>query len=226
MSSTDPERTPAPPTRLTLIRHGESQVMLDGIVGGHEGCTGLSDLGRRQAEALRARLERTGELAGAAHLYASVLPRAIETAQIIAPAVGDLEILQECDLCEIHPGEADGLKWDEWREQFASKLQGRGPFARWAPGAETWAEFAVRVGSALQDLAANHEGEHVVVACHGGVIEASLVTFGRLPIHRDWRTQIDNTSITEWELRGYEDWDRGARWTLVRFNDAAHLAGL
>ena len=214
-------------TRLVLIRHGESQVAVDQIIGGHEGCTGLSERGRRQADVLRKRLDRTQELAGASHLYASILPRAIETAEIIAPAVGALEVRSECDLCEIHVGDADGMRWAEWREALVDKdLLLQGPFARWAPNAETWAEFAARIGSALQDLARRHEGEHVVIACHGGVIEASLVTFGQLAVSREWRMQIDNTSITEWELRDYDDFQRGPRWTLVRFNDAAHLADL
>ena len=36
---------------------------------------------------LRDRLALTGELAGADALYASVLPRAIETAELLAPAL-------------------------------------------------------------------------------------------------------------------------------------------
>ena len=68
-------------TRLVLIRHGEAQSAIDGVVGGPLGCTGLSELGRRQADALAARLVRTGELAGAVALYASTLPRAIETSR-------------------------------------------------------------------------------------------------------------------------------------------------
>jgi 2,3-bisphosphoglycerate-dependent phosphoglycerate mutase len=67
-------------TRIVLVRHGESLAQELGILGGHTGCTGLSTRGRRQAGALRERLASTGELAGAAALYASVMPRAIETA--------------------------------------------------------------------------------------------------------------------------------------------------
>jgi broad specificity phosphatase PhoE len=99
-----------------LVRHGESMAMVDSVVGGHEGCRGLSDLGRRQVEALRDRLAATGELRADA-LYASVLPRAIETAEILAPALGGLDVRQDCDLCEQHPGEGDGLTWAEFEER-------------------------------------------------------------------------------------------------------------
>ena len=49
------------PTTLVLVRHGESQCGVDGVPGGHRGCTGLTDLGRDQAARLRDRLARTRE---------------------------------------------------------------------------------------------------------------------------------------------------------------------
>lgn len=216
------------PTRLILVRHGEAQTHVDQIIGGHNACNGLSDLGRRQAQALRDRLERTGELKGADHIYASILPRAIETAQIISPAIGlkDDDIEQDCDLCESHPGDADGMRWEDWREKYMGAYANRNEYDAWAPGAESWAEVTTRVGRALHRLARDHRGQTVVIACHGGVIESSLAVLAELPLSRRWRTQIDNTSITEWKLRPYDDFHKGERWTLVRFNDASHLADL
>lgn len=213
-------------TRIVLIRHGEAQTHVDQIIGGHEGCTGLSDLGRRQAEALRRRLDATGELRGASALYASVLPRAIETASIIAPAIGFTpdDIRQECNFCEVHTGEADGMTWDEWRAKYVP--EDRTEYTPWAPGGETWAEFSVRAGTALRKAAKDHAGETIVIACHGGIIEAALVTFGNQPLERHWRATIDNASITEWTYRHYDDWMHGYRWTLERLNDHAHLAEL
>ena len=60
---------------------------MSGVCGGPIGCQGLTELGRRQVTSLRDRLALTGELAGADALYASVLPRAIETAELLAPAL-------------------------------------------------------------------------------------------------------------------------------------------
>lgn len=215
-----------PITRLVLVRHGESQVMVDNVVGGHKACSGLSDLGRRQALALRARLERTGELKGADHLYASVMARAVETAQLIAPALGidTDDIVQQCGLCESHPGDADGMTWDELRAQHPLDPATHNEFEPWAPGAESWAEFVARTSQALHRLARSHAGQTVVVACHGGVVAASLTAFARLPYDRNWRAQVDNCSITEWVHStpgGYQG-DRPI-WTLVRLNDASHL---
>jgi probable phosphoglycerate mutase len=208
-------------TRIVLIRHGEAQSAVDGVIGGHRGCTGLSELGRRQAEALRDRLDRTGELADAAHLYASALPRAIETAEVIAPALGSLPIESRCELCEVHAGEEiDGLSWVEARRRYPALTMATDPFVPWSPGSETWAEFVVRVGTQLRRLVTEHEGETVVVACHGGVVDASFRAFGAIPIQHRLNTEMVNSSMTEWRL--VED---GA-WRLYRYNDFAHLEGI
>jgi 2,3-bisphosphoglycerate-dependent phosphoglycerate mutase len=207
-------------TRLVLVRHGEAQAYVDNIVAGEKGCKGLSDLGRRQAEALRRRLERTGELAETTALYASILPRAIETASIIAPALGGHDIVEDCDLCELHPGEADGLTWDEFRESFPFP-EPWDPEHEMAPGGESWISFGQRVATALKGLVARHPDDTVVVACHGGVVINSMVLGLDLPpVGDNFSTGApENTSLTEWSIEG-------DHWTLVRYNDAAHLADL
>jgi probable phosphoglycerate mutase len=210
------------PTRLVLVRHGEAQCHVDQVVGGLSGCTGLSDLGRRQAAALRDRLAASGELAGAGVLYASTLPRAVETAEIIAPALGDMAVEQDEELCELHPGEADGITWEEFREKYTWPGTSADIYRPMAPGAETLAALWVRVGAVLHRLAEAHAGQTVVVACHGGIVDGSLRALGELPLVPSFKTRIDNTSITEWERPPGD----GRRWTLARFNDAAHLTGL
>ena len=212
------------PTRLVLVRHGEAQCHVDQVVGGSRGCTGLSDLGRRQAEALRRRLERTGELAAADVLYASTLPRAIETAEALAGVLGAPAVHRDEGLCELYPGEADGITWEEFRARYTYPGTGGDLYHPMAPGAESWASFSARVGAALARLAAAHEGRTVVVACHGGVIECSLRALGEVPLAPRFLVRIDNTSITEWERPGPGSGER--RWTLVRFNDMAHLHDL
>ena len=216
----------APGTRLVLIRHGHSMAQEKQFLGGHNSCSGLSDLGRRQVEALRDRLLRTEELEGATAAYCSILPRAIETAEILQPALGGVVAEQTCDLCEGHVGEADGLTWDEWRERHSGEVFGRGPYVPFAPGGESWAELIVRAGRVLNQIAQKHDGETVAVVCHGGVIDASLRTFGHLAFELQWRTDIHNSSMTEWALREYEGRTPAQQWTLVRLNDAAHLHDL
>jgi probable phosphoglycerate mutase len=211
-------------TRITLIRHGEAVCNVSGVCGGQLGCTGLTDLGRRQVEALRDRLLVTGELAGADALYASVLPRAIETAGIIAPALSldgqspALDLVTDCGLCELHPGEADGLNWTEFTERFGALDWAVDPDQPIAPGGESWTGFVNRVSGTLDLIAARHQGEEVVVACHAGVIESSLLS--KMPVAGGLtgaRLQLRtlHASMTSWEV------DDG-RWRLLGYNDGAH----
>jgi probable phosphoglycerate mutase len=206
-------------TTLVLIRHGQSVAQVEGFVSGHDTCRGLSDAGRAQAASLRDRLSKTNELDRVDAVYTSVLGRAVETTEILAPALGGVTPQQECEWCEIHAGEAEGQTWTELRERYPL-LDSRDPFVRRFPESETWAEFAVRAGARLRRIADDHPGERVVVVCHGGVIAASFIALGNVPI-RDVGPYIHesrNTSLTEWR-------HSGADWRLVRFNDAAHLAG-
>ena len=211
-------------TRIVLVRHGESRAQERQIVGGHRGCEGLSDTGRRQAHALRQRLARTGELVDAVALYASVMPRAIETASIIAPAIGDHEVITDCAFCEHHPGEGDGLSWEEYEARWPSPPAWDADLRR-DPGGETWNEMAQRVARGLDMVVERHPGELVVIACHGGVVVQSM--FRWLQIHpgggdRAWINPA-NTSITEWRF-GPNPYAKGTMpLELVRFNDHAHL---
>jgi 2,3-bisphosphoglycerate-dependent phosphoglycerate mutase len=210
-------------TRLVLVRHGESRATLDQIVGGHEGCTGLSERGIRQAEALRDRLGRTGELR-ADVLLASLLPRAIETAEIIAPALGGLPVGRDCDVCELHPGESDGLTWAEFTERYRPDGWRFDPEVPMAPGAESVSQFRARVARTLDRLADDHRGQTVVVCTHGGVIDGSMIGLLEMPGHVwDGRFATENTSLTEWERRD-GDGDGPSAWRLRRYNDGAHLA--
>jgi probable phosphoglycerate mutase len=206
-------------TRIVLVRHGEAVCNVNGVVGGVRGCTGLTDLGRRQVEALAARLAATGELAGATALYASVLPRAVETAEILRPMIGDgsLPIVQDRELSELHPGEADGLGWQEVVDRFGVPEWDTDPDIAIAPGGESWSGFVVRASAAVREVAERHPGELVVAAVHAGVIESSMIANLAIPPTTTWRgwTRIVHASLTEWEWVSAQ-----SRWILLRFNDA------
>jgi probable phosphoglycerate mutase len=208
-----------PETRLVLVRHGESVAQEQGFLSGHDTCKGLSDAGRAQVASLRDRLVTTGELGTVDAVYTSILPRAIESAEIIAPALGGVAPQQECEWCEIHAGDAEGLTWPEFRERFPIVGELDDPFRARATGAETWAEFFVRAGARLRRIALEHEGQRVVVVAHGGIIGASFVALGEVPLRKGLAAvhETANASLTEWRCTGTD-------WRLVRFNDAAHLA--
>lgn len=198
---------------------------LDGILGGERGCRGLSDLGRQQAEALRDRFKATGELGEVDALYASSLPRAFETAGIIAPAFADPEIRIDRELREFDPGEADGMTWEEFNERFPTP-EVRDPHAPRTPGGESWVGFGERVERALARIAKQHANQTVVIVCHGGVIEHAFHLWG-IPTIDGLFIEIYNTGITEFLWSEPWPWHQPSPpgWRLVRHNDAAHLLG-
>lgn len=209
-------------TRLILIRHGASHHKQGGVVGGPTGCRGLTDVGRRQADALKQRLVSELDVLPAA-VYSSVLPRAIETAEILANALGRADVIQDCGLCTWHtPAHADGKMWSEYRREHG--LAGGGVFRPFERDNETWSELVARTGRALEYIVARHAGESVVVVAHAETVSSSLIVFGGLPMTLPFDLNVMPTSITEWMSDGDpQAWPR-PRWTLMRLNDSAHLS--
>ncbi|HJR24146.1 MAG TPA: histidine phosphatase family protein [Acidimicrobiales bacterium] len=212
-------------TRVVLVRHGHSVAQEEGFLSGHDTCKGLSDLGRKQVEALRDRLGRTGELAGAAALYASILPRAIETAELLAPVVGGHAVRTDCGFCEAHVGEAEGKPYAELLEGLPEEWdEERRPFEGW----ETWREMGERVARSLDATIEQHLGQTIVIACHGGVIVHAMQRWLALEAPNRagaaWFAPA-NSSLTE--FRGAPNPYRSGTLAveLVRYNDHAHLAG-
>ena len=207
--------------RLILVRHGEAFAGFHGVIAGRSGCAGLTPHGRRQAEALRDHLAASGRVR-ADVLVASVLPRAIETADIIAPGLGLETAGHECDLCEVHTGEADGLAWTEYAGRYGSFDMEAEPDRIFAPEGESWNSFHERVKRTLERVASEYEGKTVVAVCHAGVIMASVRMLLGVP-HPGTGAQMrpSNTGLTEWE---YDP--KLERWTLHSFNEASHLLGL
>ena len=204
--------------RLLLVRHGDANAGFHGVIGGERGCSGLTPLGRAQAGALR---DRFGDSELEADvLLASTLPRAIETASIIAPGLG-LEIGgQERDLCEVHVGEADGLTWTEYGERYGSFDMEAEPDRFFAPAGDSWNSFHERVAAILDRIAREREGQVVVAVCHAGVIAASMRVLLGIPHPGPGaRVRPTNTGVTVWEHDAAQD-----QWTLHVFNDASHLA--
>lgn len=213
-SSPDPA-----PTRLVLVRHGESQVTVRRVVGGLRTCSGLSERGIRQAERLAARLLETRELEVDA-LYASSYPRAMETAEHLAPVLG-AELQVEPGFGEHDPGpDCDGMSFDDFVERFGMPNWEADPYGVTFPGGETLADFHHRVGTALRAILDRNVGSTVMVVCHGGVIDFVMRFALRAPPTGVFDLHTTNASLTEL-LRVRPD-----RWRLVRYNDTAHLAGL
>ncbi len=211
-------------TQLYLIRHGQAFCNVENLIAGMVSDVGLTPVGVAQAERLRDRLIATGEIE-ADVLIASTLPRARQTAEILAPAF-NLPILLDDDAQELRVGEADGLTWEQYVEKYGPPPDFREePYRPLFIGGENWGEFVLRVGTTIDRVVREHEGKNIVLVCHGGFIDTSfLVNLGMntlaLP-QAQFHTR--NTSITQWERLRYGS---ELRWRLVRYNDDLHTRDL
>jgi len=148
-------------TDLYLVRHGETdwnrQRRIQGLTD-----IPLNETGRSQARA-------TGMLLSRRHwdgIYASPLSRARETASIIAAEVGLPEPTLVDALVERNYGQAEGLDWLQVETNY--------PHGTAVPGRESREQVGARVIPALMKLAADRQGDALLIVSHGGAIRAVL----------------------------------------------------
>lgn len=63
-------------------------------------------------------------------------------------------------------------------------------------GAEPLAEFHARVSAALDDIVERHDGQHVLLVGHAGVMRMALAWALRIPLEHAYRIEVATASIT------------------------------
>lgn len=201
-----------PPTRLLLIRHGQSTWNQEHRIQGQLDPP-LSADGHAQARLLARRLAGR-QFAG---FYSSDLARAMETAQDISDDLG-AEPTPDRSLREIFLGDWEGLRTAEIEKRFPTAWEQWTQKPDWdlVPGGEGAGPFESRVGGAIDAIANRHAGGEVLVVTHGGVIQVAVHRIvGRSP-HGLFPFKIQNASITTIEKRD-------GRFVIAGVNDVAHL---
>lgn len=175
--------------QLILVRHGQQQWPDPETASiGDWVDPPLSDLGRRQAEAVAAYLADEPVSA----VYSSHLKRAHDTGRAVAEAKGVEHHIIE-DLQEIHlygQLSPDTRPVDVLGDKVISGARERFVLTRrWDayPHSETSAAFRRRVGVAVEAAMADHPGETVVVACHAGVINGYVADLLGLSVDMFYR---------------------------------------
>ncbi len=207
-------------TEVYLIRHADALPGAEEVEEGDYDDQSLSELGRRQAQALAERLR--GVALGA--IYTSPIGRARQTAQFVADAQGQqitvVEALREVALGPIGVAESRALTQEQLSALLRERLREIAVVAltsgRWAsiPGSEPSGELRARVTEAIDRLAAGHPGRRIAVVSHGGSINAYIAAM--LGIERDYFFPAANTSISVVRVLG-------AQRMLLALNDIAHL---
>ncbi len=196
--------------RITFVRHGESTANRVQRWQG-QGDSPLSELGRRQAEQLGARVR--------GRRFDRVVSSDLSRAQDTARATG-FSFELEPAFREFDVGRWEGLTREEvaarYPEEIARLKAGEDVALG---GGESYAAFSARIDAALARLRESMaDGEHALVVCHGGVIGTVLSGALGLRGHNRWPfAKIANTSITE--LR----FDPHGEVELSVCNDTLHL---
>jgi probable phosphoglycerate mutase len=208
-------------TDLYIIRHGEAYSNIPPYtMGGEKSCQGLTERGFAQAEALARRLA-TGEIPIDV-LYASTLPRARQTAELAAEALG-VPIQWERDLHELRPGECDGMTYEEARQQYPNVINFFDRlYQPLSPGGESWADFTLRGSLMFEQIVRANPGKKIAVVAHGGIVEVSFLYFLGLGPQTRMRNafHIRNTAITHWRQVPMHE---RVEWQLMTHNDHVHL---
>ncbi|MER5621581.1 histidine phosphatase family protein [Streptosporangium sp. NPDC005286] len=209
-------------TELVFTRHGQARCNVAGLVGGPRTCTGLTELGRRQATLAVRRIATEHIDAPITALYAGTRLRLRQTGEIYAAAL-NLPLIIEPGLDGPIHGDADGQPWHEVKTGF-----GGGPHAHpdrpWAIGSDTWNGYLRRAGAFLASLVERHDGERVLFAAHGETVLAAHTLLLGLPPRAEAGFTVDHGSLTCWQLHLNRLGRR--RWMLDRHNDTAHLVAL
>ncbi len=160
--------------RLYFVRHGQSEANVQKVISNRDLLHPLTELGRRQAEALADSLSDVS-LAG---IYSSPIMRAEQTAQIVASRIGlpveIVDALREPD-CGIMEGRSDEEAWAEhdrvvcdWvvQRRFDSRIE----------GGESYDDLRARFVPFVDRLVAAHRAtDHNILAItHGSLLYLML----------------------------------------------------
>lgn len=165
-----PEQTPA---RLWLVRHGQTDWNAQRRIQGHTP-TELNATGRQQAELLSQWFAERHFSA----IWSSDLPRALQTAQIIA-ARQSCPMTVTPQLRERNLGAFEGKTWDEvrtLRADLSGSSTNNGDLADWTgvPGVESDQQLWDRTRAVLDAMSEAENGKDMMAVTHGGVLKHVL----------------------------------------------------
>jgi len=201
------------PSRLLLVRHGESTWNATRRIQGQLDPP-LSDRGLDQARELGERLAGH-QLAG---FYCSDLVRTRQTAEEIAASLG-IDPVHEQGLREIALGAWEGKTRAELMEEFPALWERwrREPSWDVVPGGEGAHVFAGRVTSTLERIRERHPEGDVLCVTHGGVIQVAILNVVGRGSQGVFPFLIENGSLTVIQRSN-------GRSVVTTVNDTCHLS--
>jgi alpha-ribazole phosphatase len=189
-------------TLLYLARHG--QVVNDGVYNGQNNVD-ITPLGVKQMERLRDLLQDKKITA----VYSSDLLRTQRGADMIG-AVHGLNPQYCPEFREMHFGRWQGLSYKEVSERYPSDIP------QWledlehsrVPEGESLCDAVNRAVPKLRELVEKHQGEEILLVCHGALNRVILAEALQLPVRYAMRIEQDYGCLNIIEY--------GSTWTAVK----------
>ncbi len=206
------------PRLLYLIRHAatEANTRRPYVLQGQRTDQPLSEIGRRQAEAVRRALEDRA----IDHVFSSPLRRARQTAEVLAEPHG-VPIQLADDLTECDVGRWEGLSWEEVRRQDGPYLDtfeadpGTVPYS----DGESFQQVQTRAVPSIQRMIRDNPQGNLVVVTHNVVARVIVAHVFGVPIAKARTIRLDNAGITIVSIADGKE-------KLVTLNSVLHLDGL
>lgn len=199
-------------THILLIRHAVNDFVKTGKLAGWTPGVHLNDEGKAQAEALGKRLADTP----IQHLYSSPLERTMETAEAIRQHHPHLQIQAKEGIGEVRYGDWEGMEIAKLSMRKMWHVVQEYPSRASFPNGETMRGVQERAVNAIEELAAAHPRELVVVVSHADLIKMIVAHFLGMHLDAFQRIVIAPASISTLML-GY------GRPYVGTMNDVAHI---
>jgi len=202
-------------TRITLVRHGETDWNSEGRLQGHLQVP-LNRRGRAQAEALATHLQNIHFDA----VYSSDLLRALQTAWTVVRHNGQ-RVRADGRLREWDLGVLAGLcRAQAEREQpHATRIRREHLVDEPIPGGESLRRRFERVTGVVGEIAARHQGGCVLVVSHGGPLGDCYRRAVGKGIEERMRIDLRNATINRIRIDGND-------WTVKSWAQVEHLAAV
>ena len=202
-------------TCIILVRHGQTEWNRVERFRGRADVP-LDTTGLAQAQATGQRVAQEWQPVG---VYSSPLSRAVKTAGAIAQHF-HLTVQIHAGIADIDYGEWHGLTPDEARERWPEIYHAwyNAPHLAHIPGGETLDDLRMRGMAAVNELAARHAGQTIVLVGHTVINRIILLGVLGLGNDRFWKLKQDTCAINVFEVDVQAD-----DYTLVSLNDTCHL---
>jgi broad specificity phosphatase PhoE len=203
--------------RIYLVRHGETEWNRVRRFQGRSNLP-LNPAGRKQVRALAEALKNKPLTA----IYTSPLIRALETARLIRVFHPSTPIFEEKGLIEMDLGEFDGMKAQDWAEQYPDfrKAWNENPASVKMPGGESLENVQARAKQTLELITRIYPPDStILISSHNFVNLTILCDLLKIPLNRFRELRQENAAFNV-------ICKKGNRLYVELVNERSHLDGL